>query len=127
MGSYGAEAGQGFTVGMIKIVNGITCGKRADVSTVAVGSIATVLTPTSGMKFRLLGGDISVSTGASVLFEDNSHTTANFIYRSPALVAGTPFHFELGDGFLSSTADNVLKATGSTTTNLSGTLYYSEE
>ena len=127
MTSYSKDQGQGFTVGMIKTVNGIMCGKKYDVGAVAAGSIATILTPSSGKKFRLLGGDISASNASSVLFEDNAAGATHFVFRTPALVAGTPYHFELGDGFLSATADNVLKATSSASAHLSGTLYYSEE
>lgn len=102
--------------------------KRGDVATVAVGSIATILTPTSGKKFRLLGGMIALSAAASLLLEDNSAATANFICRIPSLVIATPFVFDLGPvGFLSAAADNVLKATSSAGANLTGTLFYTEE
>lgn len=101
--------------------------KRCDINAASINSIATVLTPTSGKKFRLLGGAISVSSAASVLFEDNAAATANFIFRSPVLAVNTPFTFDLGRGVASSTADNVLKATGSASANLTGTLYYTEE
>lgn len=101
--------------------------KRKDVSTVAIGSIATVWTPASGKKFRLMGGSISVSAAVSVLFEDNSAGAGNFIWRTPKLLADTPYNFDLGNGFLSATADNVLKATSSSAANLIGTLYGVEE
>jgi hypothetical protein len=100
---------------------------RKDVSTVAIGTIATVWTPTSGKKFRLMGGSISVSAAASVLFEDNSAGAGNFIWRTPKLAADTPYNFDLGNGFLSAAANQVLKATASTTANLIGTLYGVEE
>lgn len=98
-----------------------------DVGTVAIGSIATVLTPTTGLRYRLIGGEISVSAAASVLFEDNSAATANFIFRTPALVIATPYSFNLGRGFLSAATNNVLKATSSAGANLVGTLFYTEE
>lgn len=100
---------------------------RKDVSTVAIGTIATVWMPTSGKKFRLMGGSISVSAAASVLFEDNSAGAGNFIWRTPKLSADTPYNFDLGNGFLSSAANNVLKATSSAAANLTGTLYGVEE
>lgn len=101
--------------------------KMVDESTVAIGSIATVLTPTTGKRYRLLGGEISVSAAASVLFEDNAAGTGNFIFRTPALLIATPYSFSLGQGFLSAAINNVLKATGSASVNLVGTLFYTEE
>lgn len=95
-------------------------------STVAIGTIATVWTPTSGKKFRLMGGSISVSAAGSILFEDNSAGNGT-IYQSPKLAADTPFNFDIPGGKLSAAANNVLKATGSTTMNLIGTLWGTEE
>ena len=98
-----------------------------DVATVAIGSIATVWTPASGKKVRLVGGSISVSAAGNVLFEDNSAGASNFVFRTPKLLADTPYNFDLGGGKVLSSADNVLKATLSTTGNLTGTLYGTEE
>ena len=92
---------------------------------VAVGSIATAWTPASGKKVRLMGGCISLSVAASVLFEDNSVGTD--VYQSPALLALTPYNFDLGDGVLSAAANNVLKATSSAAATITGTLYGREE
>jgi hypothetical protein len=100
---------------------------RKDVATVAIGTIATVWTPTSGKKFRLMGGSISVSAACSVLFENNAAGAGNFIWRTPKLAADTPYNFDLGNGFLSPTIDHVLKATSSAAANLIGTLYGVEE
>lgn len=100
---------------------------RTDLGTTAIGTITTVWTPASGKKFRLMGGSISVSAAASVLFEDNAAGAGNFIYRTPKLLADTPFNFSLGNGFLSATANNVLKATASASANITGTLWGTEE
>jgi len=102
-------------------------GKIGDMSAVTINSIATVLTPASGKKIRLLGGTFSVSADASVLFEDNSASTANYVARSPLLLAKYPYTFVIGGGRLLSAADNVLKATGSASCTITGMLYYSEE
>ena len=99
--------------------------KSADLNAVAIGSIATVLTPTSGKKFRLIGGVISVSAAASVLFEDNSG--GNTIFRTPKLLADTPYVFDLYTGKLSAAVNNVLKATSSASASITGTLFYAEE
>lgn len=95
---------------------------------VAIGTIATVWTPASGKKIRLLGGSISVSAAVSVLFEDNSAGAGNFVYRTPKLLADTPYYFVLPENpKLGGAANNVLKATGSGAANLTGTLFGCEE
>lgn len=105
-----------------------TVAKSGDVSAVAIGAIATVATPTTGKKARLLGGMISVSAAASVLFEDNAADSANFICRTPKLLADTPFYFWIPDNpKLASAANNVIKATSSAAANMTGTLWWAEE
>lgn len=116
-----------FPQGAIPTADVTTQGLVGDVSAVSITTIATVLTPASGKKLRLLGGYISVSADASVLFEDNSAAAANFVFRSPVLLAKTPFYFSLGNGKLLSAADNVLKATASAAGSITGTLFYSNE
>jgi hypothetical protein len=103
--------------------------KFVDMAAVDISSIATVWTPATGKKFRLLGGQFSVSAACSVLFEDNTHSGNPTVFRTPLLSADTPFIFSMwGDGKLSSTANNVLKATASTgTVAITGTLFGSEE
>jgi hypothetical protein len=102
-------------------------GKIGDMSAVTINSIATVLTPATGRKLRILGGSFSVSADASVLFEDNSAATANYVFRSPLLLAKYPYTFVIGNGRLLSAANNVLKATGSASATITGVIYYSEE
>lgn len=96
-----------------------------DQSAVAIGTIATVWTPASGKKVRLMGGSVSVSAAGSVLFEDNSAGTT--VFRTPKLGADTPFNFDIPGGRLLSAANNVLKATLSTTGTITGTLWGTEE
>jgi hypothetical protein len=88
---------------------------------VAIGSIATVWTPASGKKFRLMGGSISVSAAVSILFEDNAAGAT--IIQLPKLAVDTPYNFDLGNGILSAAANNVLKATSSGAANVTGYLY----
>ena len=116
---------QVFTAGVPATFLIRNAGKRAAMSAVSITSIATVLTPTTGKKYRLLGGDISVSANASVLFEDNAAGTT--VYQSPLMLANQPFSFDLGPGYLASAINNVLKATASAAGSITGTLYYSEE
>jgi hypothetical protein len=96
-----------------------------DLSAVSVTSITTVWTPAGGKRFRLMSGTISVSAACSVLFEDNSAGTT--IYRTPKLLADTPYNFDLGNGVLSGAADRVLKATASAAASITGTLRGTEE
>lgn len=105
-----------------------TPNKFLDLSAVSIGSIATILTPTSGKKFRFLGGTFSVSAACSVLFEDNASGTT--IFRTPKLLADTPYTIgwdQVGNGKLSAAANNVLKATSSAAANITGTIFYTEE
>lgn len=98
-----------------------------DVNAVAAGSIVTVWTPASGKTVRFMGGQVSVSAACSLLFEDNAAGAGNFIYRTPKLLADTPFTFDLGIGRLLSAADRVLKVTSSAAANVTGTLYGQEQ
>ncbi len=102
---------------------------QGDMAAVAITTIATVYTPTSGKKFRLMGGFISVSAACSVLFEDNVGAGGT-VFRTPQLLANTPYNFVVkgGQGYLSAAANNVLKGTASTgTVTITGTLYLCEE
>lgn len=115
-----------YNLGAIPTQNAINQALRGDVSAVAIGSIATVLTPTSGKTLVFLGGYIGLSAAASVLFEDNSAATANFIFRTPLLAINTPFFFDIGKPRVLAAADYVLKATSSASASITGTLFYAE-
>lgn len=103
------------------------CNVQYDLSAVSVNSIATVGTPTTGKKLRLLGGSISVSAAGSVLFEDNAGGTT--VYRTPKLLADTPYNFVVrsGQGYMLAAINNVLKGTGSVNMSITGTLFATEE
>lgn len=94
-----------------------------DVNAVDATAIVTVWTPTSGKRIRLMGFSISVSAACSVLFEDNSAGAGNFVYRTPKLLADTPYMMDLGNGKVLSAANHVLKATASAGATITGTLY----
>jgi len=98
-----------------------------DLSAVTISTIATVWTPaTSSKTIRFMGGVISVSAAGNVLFEDNAALA--FLFRTPKLAADTPYNFTLpGNGRLLAAANNVLKATLSTTGTITGTLFGCEE
>lgn len=115
-----------YQLGATLVQPAINLALRGDVSAVAIGSIATVLTPSTGKRFVLLGGYIGLSGSASVLFEDNSAGAANYIFRTPFLLANSPFYFDIGRPFVSAAVNNVLKATSSAAANITGTLFYQE-
>lgn len=98
-----------------------------DMSAITITTIATVATPTSGKQIRLMSGTFSVSSPCSVLFENNAGAGGT-IFRSPLLLANTPYSFDLSNGVLVTTANHVLKATASTgTVTITGTLRATEE
>lgn len=120
MASY--TAGPNFLQGFTQIVPIIVGAQIADLSAVNINTIATVATPASGKKLQLIGGSISLSADASVLFEDNSAATANFVYRTPLILAKTAYDF--WSGKILSSADNVLKATSSASATITGVLWF---
>lgn len=98
---------------------------RKDMSGVTITTINSVWVPTGGKRFRLMGGSFSVSAAVSVLFEDQ--TAGNFVWRTPKLLADTPYNFDLGNGHLGASVGNILKATASAAAVITGTLYGTEE
>ncbi len=116
-----------FTAGSTSTLEASWSGILGDMSAVTINSIATVLSPATGKILRILGGTFSLSADASVLFEDNAAATANYVFRSPLLLAKTPYTFSLGKGKLLAAADNVLKATGSASCTITGVIYYAEQ
>lgn len=98
-----------------------------DVNGAIINTISTVWTPATGKRIRVMGGCISVSAACNVLFEDNVAGSNHFIFRTPKLLADTPYNFDLGNGVLLSAINNVVKATGSASATLTGTLYGKEE
>lgn len=76
---------------------------------------ATVWTPATGKKFRLMGLSVSASAAAQLAIRDGS-TGSDILYMFKTGGADTK-DFDFGNGRLSTTADNVLQvynATGST-------------
>lgn len=90
-------------------------------------------TPAVGKKIRLMGGSISFSAAGSINFEEDAvgMTTGTGSgvtrWRTPELLANTPYNFDLGQGILFSAANNVLTAYSDVAGNLCGTLYGTEE
>jgi hypothetical protein len=95
---------------------------------ITAGTGATIWTPTSSKKFRLMGWILSVSAACSLIFGDNAVGTV--ILRGPLLAAagvdpGPPPAW--GNGFLSAAANNVLKLDVTATATVSGYVFGTEE
>lgn len=121
IGMYGG--GVGATAGEVLAR---TATRFVTINAVSVNTETTLWTPTSGKRFRILGGILSV-TGASgnLLLRDN--TAGAIIAVIPLIVTTPAIHIDYGFyGKLSSTANNLLTAqlTGAT---LSGELWGTEE
>lgn len=91
----------------------------------SVATEATWWTPTAGKKFRLMGGMFTGSVAGDYVVRDN--TAGATIAVIPIGVAGTPFFFDLGNGILSATINNVLTIDGPAISTASGTLFGTEE
>lgn len=102
--------------------------KTVDLSAAAaIGSIATAYTPASGKRITLESMMIAVSGAVAVLFEKNTASAGNFVFRTPVLEANKPYTMNfIGEG-LSLGVDDVLKMTGSGSANISGTLVIRED
>lgn len=100
--------------------------KFIDLNAVSVTTIATLWTPASGKSFRLMGGSISLSAGGSLLLEDNAAGAGNFVWRTPKMSADSPYNFDIGNGYLASAINRVLKGTASAAGTVTGTLYGEE-
>jgi hypothetical protein len=95
---------------------------------VAVASETTIWTPSTGRKFRLMGGCLTggVATG-NVVLKDNT-AGASLPIVLPFGIIGQNITFVVGgNGYVSTTAGNVLTATGALTQTLSGWIYGTEE
>lgn len=123
MSSY--QGSTSVLTGVPLVIDGYTVGKLCDMAAVTINSITTVLTPTTGTIARILGFTFSVSADASVLFEDN--VAGAMVFRSPLLLAKTPYTISLGYGKKLGAKDNLLKATASANAAITGMIFYDEE
>jgi hypothetical protein len=95
---------------------------RADAS-ITAGTPAAGWTPTTGKKFRLMSGQLSLAVAGQIILKDG----ATEILRSPKLAAGGVWDFDIGNGKLSAAANNVLNIDTSATGNVGGWLGGTEE
>jgi hypothetical protein len=95
-------------------------------SALAITSEATVWTPTTGKKFRLMGFVITQNTlTGDITVKDGSGGST--ILTIPATPVGQPLAVPLGQGILSAAANNLLRVIGASTETISGFVYGTEE
>jgi len=85
---------------------------------------ATIWTPTTGKKFRLMGFILTVGAASTLTFKDNTGGTTIFIARGGT---DTPLAINLGNGILSGAINRLLTVTRGTSATLTGTVYGTEE
>lgn len=99
-----------------------------DIPSVAVvaGTPATVWTPASGKKFRLMGWALSLSVAGSIIFKWGAANT--IIIRTPALAAAGVHSFDqLGNGAMPGAANDALKVDVTANGNVAGFVFGTEE
>lgn len=94
---------------------------------VSVAAEATIWTPASGKRFRLMGYMLESGTvGGNVLLKDNTGGPLKIVVPFGAANGVIPSQ-PMGNGILSAAANNVLTATGTATQTLSGYVFGTEE
>ena len=102
-------------------------GKFIALNGTSVASEATIWTPASGRKFRLMGFCLTSGTvGGNVVLKDNTAGTTIMVLPFGA-AASTLTSPVMGNGILSAAINNVLTATGAATQTLSGFIFGTEE
>lgn len=92
---------------------------------ITAGTPVSVYTPTSGKKWRIMAYAISDTVAGAVKFED---TTGVEVFRTPLLLASTPYNSpDMGNGYLSTAANNQLFLDLTVTGNVSGNIWLMEE
>ena len=101
--------------------------KIIDAVAITAGTPATVWTPASGKKVRLLGWALSSTASAALEFQD-SGAAGTVIAQSPLLAAaGLHDASSLGEGILLAAADNTLELDVTGNSTVSGMVFGVEE
>lgn len=101
--------------------------KIIDAVAITAGTPATVWTPASGKKVRLLGWALSSTASAALEFQD-SGAAGTVIAQSPLLAAaGLHEAPPLGEGILLAAADNTLELDVTGNSTVSGMVFGVEE
>jgi hypothetical protein len=102
-------------------------GVFINLTAVSVAAEATIWTPASGRRFRLMGFVLTAGTVAgNITIKDNTAGTTILVIPF-GTAAGTIISPPMGNGILSAAANNVLTATGTATQTLSGYVFGTEE
>jgi hypothetical protein len=132
--------GDGFTIGLIGsgqfLFNGGSWDRHRTPTvfvpiknvSVTAGSAASIWTPADGKKFHLMGFAVSLSVAGYIIFEDAGTTATEFL-RTPQMAAGTGMvsPANMGNGYASTTANNILKMDVSASGTINGFLFGTEE
>ena len=111
--------------GLVSIKRMITKFIQLDAVSITHATPVDVYTPTSGKKFRILGYNISTTVAGAIQFED---TTGVEVLRTPLLLAAAPFASgDMGNGYLSTAANNHLFLDVTVTGVVSGWIGICEE
>ena len=88
----------------------------------------SIWTNTSGKKRRLMGGSISANAACSIAFCDNA-ANGTVLYRTPALLANTPYNFVVagGQGVLGGSVNDAIIGVASANATVTGTLWGTAE
>ena len=101
--------------------------KKLQAVSVTAGTPVAVWTPAAGKKFRMMGFILATTVAGSILMEDATGG-ANEFFRVPLLAASVPIASPpLGNGYLSTTANNALFIDVTVTGIVSGVIYGTEE
>lgn len=110
-------------VGMTLVTPGGASAKIVNLNAVAVAAETTILTPTAGKRFQIVGYFLTSGVvGGNVLLKDN--TAGATILILPFGASGQTLVDDVD--IESATANNVLTATGAATQTLSGYIEYNE-
>lgn len=103
--------------------------KRIPATAITAGTPATVWTPTSGKKFRLLGYSLGATVAAAqAFFVEGAGNTATGVATPVLAIGGPPANSpHLGDGYLGVAADGVLKIDVSASATIAGCVWGVEE
>jgi len=113
--------------GRLKVAFAPDTFKVIDAVAITAGTPATVWTPASGKKVRLLGWVLSSSAAASLEFQD-SGAAGTVIAQTPLLAAAGNHNSPiLGEGLILAAADNTLNLDVTTTATVSGMVFGVEE
>ena len=97
---------------------------------VTAGTPVSIWTPASGKSFRFMGGCVSLSVAGSIIFKDGATAgSATEIWRTPTLVAGSPYNIpeNIGNGILSAAANNQLWIDVTASGTVNGGVFGTEE